>query len=86
MNHICIHALEMQNSLVDEVAAAAASIASSEYDMTFTLLACETPPSSYEAEPAVCVGLSVNSNTGTSHACIGGQVRLIFHEFDGKYC
>ena len=35
--------------------------------MTFTLLACETPPSSYEAElwaePAVRVGWSVNSNT-----------------------
>ena len=63
--------------------AAAASIASSEYGMTFTLLACETPPSSYEAEPAARVGRSVNSNMRTPHACIGGQVRL---KFDGKYC
>ena len=59
--------------------------ASSEYGMTFTLLACETPPSSYEAEPAVRVGRSVNSliRVYTPRACIGGQVRL---KFDGKYC
>ena len=50
--------------------------------MTFTLLACETPPSSNEAEPAVRVGRGVNSNTRTLRACIGGQVQL---KFDGKY-
>ena len=52
--------------------------------MTFTLLACETPPSSYEAEPAVRVGRSVNSLIRVRLALvyIGGQVRL---KFDGKY-
>ena len=34
----------------------------SQYGMTSTLLACETTPSSYEAEPAVSGGRSVNSN------------------------
>ena len=59
--------------------AAAVSIArSSEYGMSFTLLACETPPSSYEAEPAVRVGRSVNSNTRTRmpRACIGGSIEV----------
>ena len=41
---------------------------SSQYGMTFTLLACETPPSSYEAELAVRIGRSVNSVTRTPHA------------------
>ena len=52
--------------------------------MTFTLLACETPPSSYEAKPAVRVGRSVNSLIRVRLALvyIGGQVRL---KFDGKY-
>ena len=78
MNHICIHALETQNSLVDEDWRLRLP---SQYGMTFTLLACESPPSSYEAKPAVCVGQSVNFNACTPRTCIdiSGQVRLKFN-------
>ena len=80
MNRICIHALETQNSLVDEDWTAHLDLRLRLpvwYGMTLTLLACETPPSSYEAA-AVRVGRIVNSNTRmrTPRACIGGSIEV----------